>query len=238
MSGLYRNGFIRTIGLAVLAALLLFIGLRRCNQTSSTTGVTDTNTAVNAGPSTTINGRTISLSYDPAQRYILQSEYEQANIPRIETPVPTASPVQPLAVGSPTPQPTATPAPVPTPTTAQVLTNGVSFIDYYVQPGQTVYGLVNNSGYNTSEALLAQYGITPSTLLANTTIRLPVYGGTVAPGSQQNVNCASGRSHIVVQGQNLFRIALSYGTTYQNLASINGIADPHWISVGQVICLP
>ena len=44
--------------------------------------------------------------------------------------------------------------------------------------------------------------------------------------------------HIVQRGENLFRIALRYGTTVQAIASANGIANPALIYVGQVLTIP
>lgn len=46
------------------------------------------------------------------------------------------------------------------------------------------------------------------------------------------------RVHVVRAGENLYRIALRYGTTVRILAIINGIPDPNRIYVGQVIYLP
>jgi LysM repeat protein len=40
-------------------------------------------------------------------------------------------------------------------------------------------------------------------------------------------------THVVQRGENLFRIALRYGTTVQAIASANGIANPARIYVGQ-----
>jgi LysM repeat protein len=48
----------------------------------------------------------------------------------------------------------------------------------------------------------------------------------------------SGRYHVVQAGENLFRIALRYGTTVGILASINNIPNPKLIYVGQKIYLP
>lgn len=45
-------------------------------------------------------------------------------------------------------------------------------------------------------------------------------------------------THVVQQGENLFRIALRYGFTTAELAQYNGISDPSTIYVGQVIRLP
>ncbi len=45
-------------------------------------------------------------------------------------------------------------------------------------------------------------------------------------------------THVVQAGENLFRIALRYGTSVEELARINGIVNPNIISVGQVLRLP
>jgi len=42
----------------------------------------------------------------------------------------------------------------------------------------------------------------------------------------------------VQPGENLFRIALKYGLSYQTLAAYNGIANPQYIYVGQVLKIP
>jgi LysM repeat protein len=44
-------------------------------------------------------------------------------------------------------------------------------------------------------------------------------------------------THIVQRGENLFRIALRYGTTVQAIASANGIANPARIYVGQKLVI-
>ena len=45
-------------------------------------------------------------------------------------------------------------------------------------------------------------------------------------------------SYKVVSGDTLSKIVQKYGTTYQELARINGISNPDKISVGQVLKLP
>jgi murein DD-endopeptidase MepM/ murein hydrolase activator NlpD len=44
--------------------------------------------------------------------------------------------------------------------------------------------------------------------------------------------------HVVQRGENLFRIALSYGMTADELAQLNGITDPSNIQVGQRLLVP
>jgi len=45
-------------------------------------------------------------------------------------------------------------------------------------------------------------------------------------------------THTVAEGENLYRIALNYGFTVDELALANGITDPSTIYVGQVLLLP
>ncbi len=46
------------------------------------------------------------------------------------------------------------------------------------------------------------------------------------------------QTYVVQAGDNLFRIALRFGTTYQALAAENGIANPRLIYVGQTLRIP
>lgn len=58
----------------------------------------------------------------------------------------------------------------------------------------------------------------------------PEPGGTPAP--------PSATIHIVQRGENLFRIALRYGTTVEDIALANGIPDSTVIDVGQRLLIP
>lgn len=52
---------------------------------------------------------------------------------------------------------------------------------------------------------------------------------------QTIINGAGTKTHTVARGETLSGIAARYGTTYQHLASINGIPDPNRIYPGQVL---
>ena len=52
------------------------------------------------------------------------------------------------------------------------------------------------------------------------------------------VNAQGGTTHVVSPGENLYRIALRYGTTISKLAEANGIVNPNLILVGQVLVIP
>src|SRR2546429_601957 len=54
-----------------------------------------------------------------------------------------------------------------------------------------------------------------------------------------STSCPAGdQTHVVKEGNTLSGIATSHGTTWQELAQHNKIANPHWIYPGQTICLP
>jgi putative chitinase len=46
------------------------------------------------------------------------------------------------------------------------------------------------------------------------------------------------RIHVVQWGENLFRIAIRYGTTVEAIANANGIVNPHRIYAGQRLTIP
>lgn len=56
-----------------------------------------------------------------------------------------------------------------------------------------------------------------------------------APQPVQHVGHPATGTYVVQPGDTLSGIASRYGTTYQNLAAINGIGDPNHINVGQVL---
>jgi LysM repeat protein len=64
----------------------------------------------------------------------------------------------------------------------------------------------------------------------------PIYTYTPTVTPVPSSGCTS--TYVVVQGDNLFRIAYNHGTTYSELARVNNISDPTKIYVGQQLCIP
>lgn len=141
------------------------------------------------------------------------------------TPLPVASQVAAEATATPAtfmpPEPTATPVPQepePTPVSGAPT--------YTVQPGDTLYRIAARFGTTVNE-LAALNNLSPDAML--------VVGQVLTiPGSATNPP----NVHIVQAGENLYRIALRYGTTWQELAQLNGITDPTTLRVGQRLILP
>jgi LysM repeat protein len=61
---------------------------------------------------------------------------------------------------------------------------------------------------------------------------------TSAPTATPAPPTSGATTHVVQPGENLFRIALRYGTTVDTLAQANGIASPYLIYVGQRLTIP
>ncbi len=94
-------------------------------------------------------------------------------------------------------------------------------------PGQGIaYAQVDTSGQVTAFAAVSGNGMALAAAQSTTA------SGSLAPTT------SSGAFHVVAKGENLFRIALHYGTTVAVLAKINNITDPTRIYVGQKIYLP
>lgn len=89
-----------------------------------------------------------------------------------------------------------------------------------------------------------RYGVTVNALVAANGLRSPhhIYVGQrlVIPtgGSSGSSGGAAAGVHVVRRGENLYRIALRYGTTYRALAAANGIVNPHHVYVGQRLRVP
>lgn len=102
---------------------------------------------------------------------------------------------------------------------------------YTVKAGDTLSGIAARFG-TTYQALAASNGIAnPNVINVGQVIKVPTGGAAPAPNYD-------GKIYTVKAGDTLSGIAQAYGTTYQLIAQVNGIADPNKISVGQVLTIP
>lgn len=81
---------------------------------------------------------------------------------------------------------------------------------------------------------------TPTSVLETPTTEPTAESPTAQPTSAATATPAPEGEvvHVVQKGENLFRIALRYGTTVENIANANGIANPALIYVGQELTIP
>lgn len=133
---------------------------------------------------------------------------------------PTATPTSPPGV------PTHTPTPTPTTPPG---TPGAAIV-HVVQRGENLFRIALK--YNTTvEAIAAANGIrNPQLIYVGQKLTIPKGGTAPPPGG--------GRTHVVQPGENLFRIALRYGTTPQAIAAANNLPNVHLIYAGQVLRIP
>lgn len=104
---------------------------------------------------------------------------------------------------------------------------------YTVKAGDTLSGIAAKYG-TTYQKLAAYNGISnPNKISVGQKIKIPGAGssGSASSGGGDTV-------YTVKAGDTLSGIAAKYGTTYQTLASYNGISNPNKISVGQKIKIP
>ena len=134
---------------------------------------------------------------------------------------PTQAP-EPTATDVPAPAPTATPEPVAPPD------SGI----HVVQAGETLFSIAQRYG-KTVEAFVEANNLPDAT-------HIEVGQELIIPGSgaQPQPTAAAATTYVVKRGDNLYRIALAFGLTYQELAQYNGITDPNDIYAGQVLRIP
>jgi len=119
---------------------------------------------------------------------------------------------------------------VPTSATAQpAATSGT----YVVQRGDTLSSIASRYGVSVQALARANNIYNPSLIRSGQRLVIPGAGATAAPSYS-----SSGSVHVVQRGENLYRIALHYGTTVQALASANNLSSTSLIRVGQTLVIP
>ncbi len=131
--------------------------------------------------------------------------------------------------GSPLPTPTPSPSPSPPPA------SGV----HTVQRGENLYRIALRYGV-TTQALAAANGIAnPNRIYVGQRLVIPGSGPAPSPSpTPAPAPSPSGQTYTVQRGDTLSAIALRYGVSMWALAQANGISNPSFIYVGQVLRIP
>jgi len=155
--------------------------------------------------------------------------------PTIISAEPTATP------GIAAPSPTLSGQDVsPTATSSPTQAAQPGNVTYTVQSGDTLYSIAQRYGMTVDELMALNKITDPASLTVGQVLIISTTGGTLPSPSPTTTSGESGQEtvHIVQRGENLFRIALRYGTTVQAVASRNNIVNPSLIYVGQQLIIP
>ena len=100
---------------------------------------------------------------------------------------------------------------------------------YVVVRGDTLSSIAARFGTTYQSLATANHLADPNRIFPGQVLAIH---GSVAPGASSR---SSSSTYRVVAGDSLSSIAARFGTTYQNLAALNGIANANLIEVGQVL---
>jgi cell wall-associated NlpC family hydrolase len=117
------------------------------------------------------------------------------------------------------------------------LTAAVHSSSYTVAAGDTLSSIAARFGTTYQAVAAANHIANPNLIYPGQVLAI---GGAATPMASPSVPAeghSSGGTYTVVAGDTLSSIAARFGTTYQALAQINGIANPNVIRVGEVLRL-
>jgi len=209
--------------LALMGAMLLLAGCTRAATTD--TLPTTSPEGVGGGGEGVTGDPVVTQTFVANMQATLSSGQTQTaqagggQIPGVATSTPTPPVI--VLVTNTVPPPPATSTPVPTGPRS-----------YTVKSGDWLYKIARENGVSYQAILAANPGINPNFLIPGQVITIPgsgTGGGGETPGA---------KTYVVKPGDNLFRIGLNNGTTYQQLAALNNIPAPYTVYPGQVLKLP
>lgn len=108
-------------------------------------------------------------------------------------------------------------------------TSGGTLQEYVVQHGDTLFSIGQRYGVTVDAISRANGIVNPWFISVGQTLLIPE-GGPSAP--------LSGNAYVVQPGDTMYSIAVRFGKNVWDIIVANNLADPHWISVGQVLIIP
>ena len=220
--------------LVVIALVLLLVALIAGCRRAKPAVVSEVQELPTA-TATTPPGRTVGPVVSPTPTSAVVPTVTTTPSPKAVTPTSTtAAGTTPIVAFTSTPVPTTVPTAVPTkaPTAVPtaIPTKTVSGEQTHtVQPGENLFRIALHYGM-TYQALAAANGIVnPDLIYVGQRLTISTEAPAVPAGE---------RIHVVQPEENLFRIALKYGTTVEAIATANGISDVNFIYPGQRLRIP
>ncbi|HET9078559.1 MAG TPA: LysM peptidoglycan-binding domain-containing protein [Acidimicrobiales bacterium] len=138
------------------------------------------------------------------------------------------------AIGAPAAAGVAAPAAVGT-----GLSASASATAYRVTAGDTLSSIAARFGTSYEVLASANHIVDPNLIYAGQVLSIPGAGARAYTGGSSSGygGTAGGGTYTVRAGDTLSSIAARFGTSFETLASVNGISNPNFIEVGQVLRL-
>ncbi|MGD1991668.1 MAG: LysM peptidoglycan-binding domain-containing protein [Anaerolineae bacterium] len=115
--------------------------------------------------------------------------------------------------------------------TAQASPPAQDSVTHVVAWGDTLFSIARRYEISVDAIAAANDLNDPTQIYAGQRLIIPTTSASTPSGT-------AGATHVVQPGENLFRIALRYGTTVQAMAELNGLHNPGHITVGQTLRIP
>ncbi|MBN1121001.1 MAG: LysM peptidoglycan-binding domain-containing protein [Anaerolineae bacterium] len=100
--------------------------------------------------------------------------------------------------------------------------------------GETLYSIARRYDVTVDEIVDAN-GLSGTNIYAGQRLTIP---GDTPSSTVANGEASSSSTHVVQQGETLYRIGLKYGMSYSELAAANGLSNANQVYVGQVLIIP
>ncbi len=213
---------------AISFLLCVAVVLAACTRAATTPTVPETADGVGGGPGedTAATQAVEAANSTSMAAFLVQGQTQTSAA--ATAGIPPAVATTPVPAGGATNTPTAV---VVAPTPAPAATGPKQ---YTVKAGDWLYKIARENGVSPEALIAANPKINPdAVLIPGTVLTIPGSSAPV-PGS----TTTGQKTYVVKGGDNLFRIALNNGTTYQALAQLNSIPAPYTVFPGQVLKLP
>ncbi|MGH9222867.1 MAG: LysM peptidoglycan-binding domain-containing protein [Acidimicrobiales bacterium] len=119
-----------------------------------------------------------------------------------------------------------------------VPSDGRSATEYLVKEGDTLWGIAEKVGVPASAIAKANGLVDPDWVPAGRLLAVPPVGSTASSVSSGPAATGASGSYTVKAGDDLSSIADRFGVSVRALAEANGISDPNFITIGQVLTAP
>lgn len=218
--------------LLMMVAIILAIGAFLAvsillEQPADAEQVAATAVAQDAPPPNTVlvEGEPVTLLVDPNTRPVVvppdAGQPPAVVVTQAPETLPTAVPTTDQTIAQPATLPAQLPGAGGQPA------DHVTFIQYQVQPGDTLYRIQEKQ--NTTIALMAKHSISAHDVVVGNVLNLPV-GNSAA--------CGDWRAYVVLRGDTAFSLSQQANISLEELRARNNLDANYAIYETQVICLP